>query len=95
MSRTVFAPPPNVDSVLLGFRRSERWPALAPRWARLSELIHAGFGTRRKTLANAIDIAGLYPRSRIEEALLEMGADPRIRAEALSPAAFVALDELL
>ena len=52
---------PNVDSALVGFRRSDRWPANSrPRWARLGELVHAGFGTRRKTLANAIDIAGLY-----------------------------------
>ena len=95
VSRTVFAPPPNVDSLLLGFRRSDRWPALAPRWSRLSELVHAGFRTRRKTLANAVEIAGLYPRSQIEEALHELGTDPRIRAEALSPASFVALDQLL
>jgi 16S rRNA (adenine1518-N6/adenine1519-N6)-dimethyltransferase len=95
VSRTVFAPPPNVDSVLLGFRRSDRWPALEPRWARLSRLVHAGFGTRRKTFANAVDIAGLYSRSQIEHALERIGADPRIRAEALPPAAFVALDDLL
>ena len=95
VSRAVFAPPPNVDSVLLGFRRSDRWPALAPRWARLSALIHAGFGTRRKTFANAVDVAGLYERSEIERALLRVGIDPRVRAEALSPASFVALDELL
>ena len=95
VSRTVFAPQPNVDSLLIGFRRSARWQALAPRWARLSQLVHAGFGTRRKTFANAVDIAGLYPRSQIEAALQTIGADPRVRAEALPPASFVALDELL
>jgi 16S rRNA (adenine1518-N6/adenine1519-N6)-dimethyltransferase len=95
VSRTVFAPPPNVDSVLIGFQRSERWPELAPRWTRISQLVHAGFGTRRKTLANAVDIAGLYPRSAVESALTAIGADVRIRAEALPPASFVALDALL
>jgi 16S rRNA (adenine1518-N6/adenine1519-N6)-dimethyltransferase len=54
VSRNVFVPPPNVDSLLLGFRRSARWPELAPRWERLARLVHAGFGTRRKTLANAL-----------------------------------------
>lgn len=95
VSRTVFAPQPNVDSVLVGFRRSDRWHALAPRWLRISQLVHAGFGTRRKTFANAVDVAGLYPRSEIENALRELGADPRIRAEALPPASFVTLDALL
>jgi 16S rRNA (adenine1518-N6/adenine1519-N6)-dimethyltransferase len=95
VSRAVFAPPPNVDSVLLGFRRSERWSRLEPRWTRISQLVHAGFGTRRKTLANAVDIAGLYSRSDVESALLQIGADVRVRAEALSPASFVALDALL
>jgi 16S rRNA (adenine1518-N6/adenine1519-N6)-dimethyltransferase len=95
VSRTVFAPPPNVDSVLIGFRRSDRWPALEPRWARISQLVHAGFGTRRKTFANAVDVSGLHSRGDIERALREIGADPRIRAEALPPASFVALDALL
>ena len=95
VSRTVFAPPPNVDSVLIGFRRSGRWDELAPRWDRISQLVHAGFGTRRKTFANAVDIAGLHPRSAVEAALAEIGADVRVRAEALPPASFVALDALL
>jgi 16S rRNA (adenine1518-N6/adenine1519-N6)-dimethyltransferase len=95
VSRHVFAPPPNVDSVLVGFRRSERWTALAPRWTRLKQLVHAGFGTRRKTFANAVDVAGLYPRSQIEAALEEIGADPRVRAEALPPLSFVELDARL
>jgi 16S rRNA (adenine1518-N6/adenine1519-N6)-dimethyltransferase len=95
VSRHVFAPPPNVDSVLVGFRRSERWTALAPRWTRLKQLVHAGFGTRRKTFANAVDVAGLYPRTQIEAVLEEIGADPRVRAEALPPLSFVELDARL
>jgi 16S rRNA (adenine1518-N6/adenine1519-N6)-dimethyltransferase len=95
VSRHVFAPPPNVDSVLVGFRRSARWTGLAPRWTRLEQLVHAGFGTRRKTFANAVDIAGLYPRSQIEAALRDIGVDPRVRAEALPPLRFVELDARL
>ena len=95
VSRSVFAPPPNVDSVLIGFRRSARWDELAPRWDRIGQLVHAGFGTRRKTFANAVDIAGLHARSAVEAALTEIGADIRVRAEALPPASFVALDALL
>lgn len=95
VSRTVFAPPPNVDSVLLGFRRSDRWPGLAPRWNGLARLIHAGFATRRKTIANAVDLAGVHPRRDVEQALTELGLDTRIRAEALHPAQFVQLADAL
>jgi 16S rRNA (adenine1518-N6/adenine1519-N6)-dimethyltransferase len=95
VSRTVFVPPPNVDSVLLGFRRAARWHELEPRWHRLAQLVHAGFGTRRKTLANAIDIAGFALRADAERALTELGLDVRVRAEALPPERFVALEALL
>jgi 16S rRNA (adenine1518-N6/adenine1519-N6)-dimethyltransferase len=95
VSRNVFVPPPNVDSVLLGFRRTARWPELAPRWQRLAQLVHAGFGTRRKTLANALEIAGFARRAEAERALAELGVDARVRAEALPPERFLALEALL
>ncbi len=95
VSRNVFVPPPNVDSVLLGFRRAARWGELEPRWQRLGQLVHAGFGTRRKTLANALEIAGFARRADAERALAELGVDARVRAEALPPERFVALERLL
>ena len=95
VSRTVFVPPPNVDSVLVGFRRSAEWAELAPRWERITRLVHAAFGTRRKTLANAVDIAEFASRFDAERALTAIGIDPRVRAEALQPASFVALEALL
>ena len=95
VSRTVFVPPPNVDSVLVGFRRSVDWRELAPRWERITRLVHAGFGTRRKTLANAVEIAEFASRLDVERALAALGIDPRVRAEALLPASFVALEALL
>jgi 16S rRNA (adenine1518-N6/adenine1519-N6)-dimethyltransferase len=95
VSRAVFVPPPNVDSVLVGFRRSAAWPALASRWDRITRLVHAGFGTRRKTLANALEIGEFAPRIASEQALAAIGLDPRVRAEALPPASFVALEALI
>ena len=95
VSRNVFVPPPNVDSVLLGFRRALRWHELAPRWQRVAQLVHAGFGTRRKTLANALEIAGFAARPDAERALAELGVDTRVRAEALPPERFLALEALL
>ena len=95
VSRAVFVPPPNVDSLLVGFRRSASWPELAPRWERTAHLVHAGFGTRRKTLANALDIAGFAARADVEAALASLHNDARVRAEALPPATFVALEALI
>jgi 16S rRNA (adenine1518-N6/adenine1519-N6)-dimethyltransferase len=95
VSRAVFVPPPNVDSLLVGFRRSPAWPELEPRWERIARLVHAGFGTRRKTLANALEIAGFAARNEVEQALAAHRIDARVRAEALPPAAFVALEALI
>jgi 16S rRNA (adenine1518-N6/adenine1519-N6)-dimethyltransferase len=95
VSRAVFVPPPNVDSLLVGFRRSTTWAELAPRWQRITQLVHAGFGTRRKTLANALEIGAFATRDDAERALGALGLDPRVRAEALPPATFVALEALL
>ena len=85
VGRTVFDPPPRVDSALVAFRRRDRWLALAPAWTRLARLVHVGFQHRRKTLANGIALGGLAPRAVAEAALAELGHDPRIRAEAIAP----------
>jgi len=85
VSRSVFVPQPNVDSALVAF---ERRPDVVfdERWPRLVRLVQGAFAHRRKTLANALPLAGL-PRPPAEVAGL--------RAEALPPARFVRLlDEL-
>ncbi len=95
VSRTVFAPPPNVDSVLLGFRRSAGWDALAPRWPAVVQVVHAAFGHRRKTLVNALVLSGLADRGAAEKAITGLGLDLRTRAEALAPATFIELEAAL
>jgi 16S rRNA (adenine1518-N6/adenine1519-N6)-dimethyltransferase len=91
VSRAVFAPPPNVDSALVGFRRAAAWPTLAPDWAEIVTLVHAAFAYRRKTLANALALSGVATRERAEAALETLGLDPRTRAEAVEQAAYPAL----
>jgi 16S rRNA (adenine1518-N6/adenine1519-N6)-dimethyltransferase len=91
VSRTVFRPPPNVDSALVAFRRRP----LPDDFRRLKELVEAGFAHRRKTLANSVALTGLAGREQAAEALGAIGRDPDIRAEALEPAEFVALAEAL
>jgi 16S rRNA (adenine1518-N6/adenine1519-N6)-dimethyltransferase len=58
VSRRVFAPEPNVDSALLAFRRRPE-VVFGDEWERTSRVVHAGFAHRRKTLANALQLAGL------------------------------------
>jgi 16S rRNA (adenine1518-N6/adenine1519-N6)-dimethyltransferase len=90
VSREVFRPRPNVESALVAFRR------LAPgATAAIRRVVTASFAHRRKTLANALALAGLASRERAVEALDAIGRPPAIRAEALEPAEFVALEEAL
>ena len=91
VSRTVFRPPPNVDSALVAFRRTE----IPDGFAQVKELVEAAFAHRRKTLPNSLELAGMAPRARATVALAAIGRDPDARAEALEPAEFVALANAL
>jgi len=91
VSRTVFRPPPNVDSALVAFRRKE----LPSGFARLKQVVTAAFAHRRKTLPNSLALAGLASREQAAAALAAIGHLPETRAEELAPAEFVALAEAL
>ena len=91
VSRTVFRPPPNVDSALVAF---ERVPAPA-QGERVLRTVSAAFGHRRKTLANALALAGVASRAVAVAALAAIDRPPDVRAEALRPEEFVALTEAL
>jgi 16S rRNA (adenine1518-N6/adenine1519-N6)-dimethyltransferase len=87
VSRTVFRPPPNVDSALVAFRRT----ALPRDFAQLKQVVEAAFGHRRKTLPNSLELSGLAQKSHAVEALAKLDREPNVRAEALEPDEFVAL----
>ncbi len=87
VSRSVFRPPPNVDSALVAFRRRRTW---GPEFAGLKRVVQAGFGHRRKTLVNSLVLGG-FERTRVDDALAIVGIDPATRAEALEPDTFVDL----
>jgi 16S rRNA (adenine1518-N6/adenine1519-N6)-dimethyltransferase len=91
VSRTVFRPPPNVDSALVAFERIQR-PA---DWGRTKAVVEAAFAHRRKTLPNSLALAGLGSRDEAAAALAAIGRQPATRAEALAPPEFVALAEAL
>ena len=90
VSRQVFRPVPNVDSVLLGLRRRGGQRTTPP----VTRLIHHAFSHRRKALAGSLALApGAEPgvRERARAALVEMGLPADVRAERLAPEEFVVL----
>jgi 16S rRNA (adenine1518-N6/adenine1519-N6)-dimethyltransferase len=89
--RTVFRPPPNVDSALVALRRKQ----LPADFRRVKGVVTAAFAHRRKTLPNSLALAGLVPREYAAEALAAIGHPPETRAEALAPHEFLALAEAL
>jgi 16S rRNA (adenine1518-N6/adenine1519-N6)-dimethyltransferase len=90
VSREVFRPKPNVESALIAFRRIGPGATSSVR-----RVIAGSFGHRRKTLANALVLAGLVSRERAVEALDAIGRQANVRAEELEPVEFVALEEAL
>jgi 16S rRNA (adenine1518-N6/adenine1519-N6)-dimethyltransferase len=89
VSRTVFHPVPNVDSVLVGLTR--RGPTPDPA---LRALVQHAFAHRRKALARSLSLApGAQPgiRDRARAALEAIGKPADARAEQLAPADWRAL----
>jgi 16S rRNA (adenine1518-N6/adenine1519-N6)-dimethyltransferase len=91
VSRTVFRPPPNVDSALVAFRRTP----LPDRFPEVKRVVEGAFAHRRKTLPNSLSLAGVASREHAVEALAALGRPPAVRAEALHPEEFTELERLL
>lgn len=92
VSRTVFRPPPNVDSALVAFRRRAELPN---EWRTLKRVVEGSFAHRRKRLPNSLELAGISSRHDAAAALAEIGRGPTARAEELEPQDFVALADAL
>ena len=75
-----FRPAPKVDSAVLLFEPRADAPSLLERRALLA-LLHRAFAQRRKTLSNNLGDP---------ERLLALGLDPKLRAEAVPPATWLA-----
>lgn len=93
VSRTVFVPVPNVDSVLVELRR--RGPAPPPA---VRTIVQGAFAHRRKALARSLALAGAGGddvRARARAALVEMDLPDDARAERLSPEQFAELERRL
>jgi 16S rRNA (adenine1518-N6/adenine1519-N6)-dimethyltransferase len=89
VSRTVFFPVPNVDSVLVELRR--RGPAPDPA---VRDVVQGAFAHRRKALARSLALARLEKpdvRDRARSALAAMDLPADARAERLTPVQFAEL----
>ncbi len=80
VSRNVFFPVPNVDSVLVRLLRTGAAPEPA-----LRALVQQGFAHRRKALARSVALKG-GDRDAVRAALEAMGLPVDARAETLAPA---------
>jgi 16S rRNA (adenine1518-N6/adenine1519-N6)-dimethyltransferase len=90
ISRSVFFPVPNVDSVLVGLERREPAAPVA-----LRRFVQAAFAHRRKALAKSVALTGVASRDEVRAALEQSGHPLDVRAERLSPAELRALWERL
>ena len=93
VGRTVFWPPPNVDSGLVAWTRRDP-PKTNVSRAEVFAVVDAAFAQRRKALRGALrGLAGSAQAA--EQALISAGVDPVARGEVLDISAFVRIAEAL
>ena len=90
VSRMVFWPVPNVDSVLVGFERDEEPGTEAERRATFA-LVDAAFQQRRKMLRQALSGVLGGSSAAAAAALERAGVDPQTRGEQLRVEDFLAI----
>ncbi len=95
VGRECFYPSPKVDSVVLRLDLLEEKPVSVRDEALFFRCIKAGFSQRRKTLLNSLSSLGDYDKKTIAEALDEAGILHERRAESLSMEEFAALADSL
>lgn len=90
VSRQIFWPVPNVDSILVGFERHANPPGNEALRARTFRLVDAAFQQRRKTLRQSLSSVYGTPAAA-GEALEAAGIAPSLRGEQLRLADYVRL----
>ena len=91
VGRSAFMPPPKVESAVLAFERITP-PAIS--WQAVRRVVSAAFLHRRKTLLNALCLAG-YKKEKIARVLAALNWPLTIRPEEVTPALYVHLTERL
>lgn len=91
VGRGCFTPPPKVESAVLSF---EKITPPDVNWEKLRRVVVSSFLHRRKTLFNALALAG-YDTKKISAAVTSLNRPLTIRAEQLTPTEYVRLTHLL
>ncbi|MCQ2410223.1 MAG: 16S rRNA (adenine(1518)-N(6)/adenine(1519)-N(6))-dimethyltransferase RsmA [Elusimicrobiaceae bacterium] len=91
VGRGCFTPPPQVESAVLAFEKIT--PPNVP-WEKLRRVVTSAFLHRRKTLLNALVLAG-YDKDKISAALEKLFLPLTVRPEQISPDGYVQLTLLL
>ena len=89
--RSCFAPPPKVESAVLAFEKMVPPNVL---WEKLRHVVISAFLHRRKTLLNALCLAG-YEKEKISAALTALNLPLTVRPEQIPPDGYVQLTSLL
>jgi 16S rRNA (adenine1518-N6/adenine1519-N6)-dimethyltransferase len=93
VSREKFDPAPEVDSTVIRIVRKKSQPKIDP--SDFFSLVHAGFSSKRKMLANNLS-AGLHiPKADVISILKKTRLEPEIRAEKLGVKEWINLYENL
>ena len=91
VSKNVFLPKPNVDSIVVEFTKKEQRYEVTDE-ALFFQLVKDSFTQKRKTLRNNLKN---YPQDKILEVLKKYGYDLNVRAEQLSIEVFVEIANYL
>jgi 16S rRNA (adenine1518-N6/adenine1519-N6)-dimethyltransferase len=86
VSKNVFYPPPEVSSAIVRLRPRSTPAVDVPCEQTFLDVVHCGFGRRRKTLLNSLsDCSALgLSKEQVARVLHDAGIDPSLRAEVLS-----------
>jgi 16S rRNA (adenine1518-N6/adenine1519-N6)-dimethyltransferase len=90
VSRQVFWPVPNVDSILIAFERHEAEPGDEVLRRRTFEIVDAAFQQRRKMLRQSLSTL-LGDSATASAALIRAGVEPTSRGEQLTVDDFIAI----
>ncbi len=90
--RSVFFPPPEIDSAFLAMSRREDAPP-TPLRQRADQIVGIAFAQRRKQARRLLEAA--FPDAPVASAFAALGIPPDARAEIISPSQFLQLAESL
>lgn len=95
-----FMPPPRVNSAVVRLDRTQARNPLTSKLLSEEELLHtmrvidAAFAQRRKTIRNSMSASG-FDKDKLDQAFLDTGIAPTVRAEVLTSQDFICLTAAL